>query len=138
MDKNDKIIIGLIIVALVMAFFYFNPVNFNDYNTDSFDNGKNEDIVYAEQKDGEQVIELSVKNGNYYPQVIGLKQNIPAKIIVDMDSVKGCLTSIRVPKFKVSENVNINDNVIEFIPSEKGSFPFMCSMGMGTGTIIVE
>src|SRR3989344_8090224 len=98
MDKNDKIIIGLIIVALVMAFFYFNPVNFNDYNTDSFDNGKNEDIVYAEQKDGEQVIELSVKNGNYYPQVIGLKQNIPAKIIVDMDSVKGCLTSIRVPK----------------------------------------
>jgi len=138
MDKNDKIIIGLIIVALVMAFFYFNPVNFNDYNTDSFDNGKNEDIVYAEQKDGEQVIELSVKNGNYYPQVIGLKQNIPAKIIVDMDSVKGCLTSIRVPKFKVSETVTTKDNVIEFIPSEKGEFPFMCSMGMGTGTIIVE
>ena len=138
MDKNDKIIIGLVIVALVLAFLYFKPVNFSDSNIDSVDNGKNEGIVYAEQKDNEQVIQLSYKNGDYYPQKIGLKQNIPTKIIVDMNSVKGCLTNVRVPKFKVSETATINDNVIEFIPTEKGEFPFMCSMGMGTGTIVVE
>src|SRR3989338_4188104 len=81
-----------------------------------------------------QVVELSVKEGNYYPQVIKLKQNIPVQMVVDLNTVKGCLTSIRIPEYGVKKTVTRSDNIITFTPTKTGTFPFSCSMGMGTGT----
>ena len=86
----------------------------------------------------EQVVDLSVKNYNYYPNTINLKYNIPAKIVVDTSKVKGCLQSIVIPDFGIRKFVRANDNIISFTPNKKGTFSFSCSMGMGFGKIVVN
>ena len=86
----------------------------------------------------EQVVDLTVKDYNYFPQIINLKYNVPAKIIVDTDKVKGCLQSIVIPDFKIRKFVTSKDNVISFTPDKKGTFSFSCSMGMGFGKVVVS
>ncbi len=94
--------------------------------------------IPTEYNGEEQVVDLTVKNYNYFPQIINLKYNVPAKIIVDTDKVKGCLQSIVIPDFKIRKFVTSKDNVISFTPNKKGTFSFSCSMGMGFGKIVVS
>src|SRR3989339_690282 len=83
-----------------------------------------------------QKITLSMK-GNYYPNTINVKSGIPVEITLD-SSVRGCYRSFSIPKLDVSKYSSSPTDTIKFTPNEKGTFRFQCSMGMGTGTIIVE
>ncbi|MEM2918727.1 MAG: cupredoxin domain-containing protein [Candidatus Altiarchaeota archaeon] len=85
-----------------------------------------------------QIVNLYFKNGNYYPNTIKLKKDIPTRIIVDTKTVRGCMRTIVIPKLNIRKTVTEDDNVIEFTPGISGVIPFSCWMGMGTGTIIVE
>lgn len=123
-------IIGIILMltfVLVAARNYFSKSDINA--ADVFDDNANKD---------EQIIDLSVKDYNYYPNVINLKYNIPTKIVVDTNKVKGCFQSIVIPAFNVRKFVTAKDNIISFIPNKKGAFTFSCSMGMGFGKIVVS
>ena len=55
-----------------------------------------------------------------------------------MNQLRGCLRAFRIPNLGISKVFNSNDNVLEFTPTSKGTFGFTCSMGMGTGTLIVK
>ena len=96
------------------------------------------DIKDVNTNNGEQIVQLSMRDYNYYPNVINLKYNVPAKIIVDTNKVKGCLQSIVIPDFGVRKYVTAKDNIISFTPNKKGTFSFSCSMGMGFGKIVVS
>lgn len=139
MNNTAKIIgiIGLILISvfvLVAARNYLSGENINN------DNNINNNAINNENtnNDNEQVIQLSMKNSNYYPNIINLKYNVPAKIVVDTNTVQGCLRSIVIPDFNVRKSITPNDNVISFTPNKKGTFRFSCSMGMGFGKIIVN
>ena len=84
-----------------------------------------------------QVITLSEKNYNYYPQIIRVKEGQLVRIFLDR-SVAGCLRSFTIPEFGVQKNLDTPQDSVEFTPNKKGTFRFACSMNMGTGTIIVE
>ena len=128
-------LIGIIGIILISVFLVVAARNifFNSQIT-----GNTIKEVDAGSNSGEQVVDLSVKDYNYYPNVINLKYNVPAKIVVDTSRVKGCLQSIVIPDFGIKKFVRGNDNVIEFIPDKKGTFSFSCSMGMGFGKIAVN
>lgn len=85
----------------------------------------------------EQKITLSVKDLNYYPNIITVKANQPVKIYLD-NTVSGCLRAFTIPELGVSKYLQTAEDYIEFTPTKKGTFRFQCSMGMGYGTIIVE
>ena len=128
-------LLGIIGIILMATFLLVAARNF-------FGNG-NVDAQEVQEVPSEntgevQVIDLTVKDYNYYPQVIDLKYNVPAKIIVDTDKVKGCLQSIVIPDFGIRKTVTSKNNIIEFTPDKKGSFSFSCSMGMGFGKIVVS
>ena len=128
-------LLGIIGIILMATFLLVAARNF-------FGNG-NVDAQEVQEVPSEntgevQVIDLTVKDYNYYPQVIDLKYNVPAKIIVDTDKVKGCLQSIVIPDFGIRKTVTSKNNIIEFIPDKKGTFSFSCSMGMGFGKIVVS
>ena len=128
-------ILGVIGIILIGIFLLVSIRNI-------FSNSPNtEDIVRevnAGSNDKEQVVELSTKDYNYYPNSINLKYNVPTKIIVDTSKVRGCLQSIVIPDFGIRKFVRANDNVISFTPNKRGTFRFSCSMGMGFGKIIVN
>ena len=123
-------IIGIILISVFLLVAIRNFFSNNKINTN--------DIKDVNTNNGEQIVQLSMRDYNYYPNVINLKYNVPAKIIVDTNKVKGCLQSIVIPDFGVRKYVTAKDNIISFTPNKKGTFSFSCSMGMGFGKIVVN
>ncbi|MBS3172294.1 cupredoxin domain-containing protein [Candidatus Woesearchaeota archaeon] len=90
------------------------------------------------KNDGDfQEITLSMKNYNYYPNEIKVKVGEPVRIILD-SSVGGCYRAFTINELEVRKYSKSPEDYIEFTPTQKGIYRFACSMGMGTGKLIVE
>ena len=126
-------IIGVILIGVFLLVAIRNYFSNNDLNSNTI-----QEVKASGDNTNSQVVELGMKNYNYYPNVINLKYNMPTKIVVDTSKVKGCLQSIVIPDFGIRKFVTAKDNVISFTPNKKGTFSFSCSMGMGFGKIVVS
>lgn len=84
-----------------------------------------------------QKVVIGMKNYNYYPNTIKVKVGQPVSISLD-DSVYGCFRSFTIREFGLSKYLRTSQETLDFTPDRKGTFRFSCSMGMGTGTLIVE
>jgi len=143
--KHIITIVGLIAMISVIIFAVkamvvdaSGSLQTTGYNTISNQNSQAASPGTALVQSGKQVIQLSMKNGNYYPNTITLKKGIPAVLEVDLNTVKGCYRGIKIPAFGVQQTVTTANNKIEFTPDKAGTFGFSCYMGMGTGKIVVE
>ena len=85
-----------------------------------------------------QEITLSVQGSQYYPNPIIVKKGIPVRLVADISRMPGCSKSIVIPEFGIQKTVQNGDNVIEFTPTQSGTFSFSCSMNMYRGAIVVE
>ena len=85
-----------------------------------------------------QIVNLGVANYNYDPNTITVESGKKVKIIGNMNQLQGCLRAFTIPKLGIRKVFNNNDNVLEFTPTSKGTFGFSCTMGMGTGTLIIK
>ncbi|MBS3160911.1 cupredoxin domain-containing protein [Candidatus Woesearchaeota archaeon] len=130
-------LLGIIGIILISVFLLVAIRNYFS-NSQITNNIVKEVDAGAKNNGEEQIVDLSVKNYNYYPNTINLKYNVPAKIVVDTNKVRGCLQSIVIPDFGVRKFVTAKDNIISFVPDKKGTFSFSCSMGMGFGKIVVS
>lgn len=84
-----------------------------------------------------QKIVLSYKNGNYYPQEVRVKSGKPVQISLD-SSVSGCYRSFTIRTLGVAKYLKTPSDSVTFTPTKSGTYTFACSMGMGTGRLIVE
>jgi len=84
-----------------------------------------------------QKITLSIKNYNYYPNTITVKANQPVRIYLD-ESVVGCYRSFTIRQLGIAKYLRTPSDYLEFTPTKQGTYGFACSMGMGTGTLVVE
>jgi plastocyanin domain-containing protein len=123
--KNIWIIILAIILIVGLGAFFIKGSNMTGSTLGGSD------------KDSVQKITLSIKNANYYPQTISVKVNEPVRIYLD-ESVIGCYRAFTINELGVSKYLEYPKDYVEFTPTKKGTFRFACSMGMGTGTLIVE
>ena len=87
---------------------------------------------------GVQVINLGVANYNYDPNTINVQAGKLVRIVGNMQQLAGCLRAFTIPKLGISKVFSNSDNVLEFTPTQPGSYTFSCSMGMGYGTLIVS
>ena len=85
-----------------------------------------------------QVVTLGVANYNYDPETITVEAGKPVRIVGNMEQLQGCLRAFTIPRLGISKVFKSGDNVLEFTPAQKGTFGFSCSMGMGTGSLIVS
>ena len=127
--KNTTILIIIVIIIASIGAFVFVKGNAEE-NLDE-KTAENNDINNI------QKITLGIKNYNYYPNTIKVKEGIPVRISLDK-SVTGCLRSFTIRDFGVAKVLRTPEDYVEFIPNKKGTFTFACSMGMGRGKIIVE
>ena len=126
--KNSLWKYGFFIIIAVIGIFIFvnasgeenNPVTGNVIADNSAPNGDTQKIT------------LGVKNYNYYPNTITVKEDQPVELTLDK-SVSGCLRSFNIKDLGVR-----GYDKITFTPTQKGTFGFSCAMGMGYGTLIVE
>ncbi|MEK6910566.1 MAG: cupredoxin domain-containing protein [Nanoarchaeota archaeon] len=124
--KKSVLYTGLVLVLIVIgAFLFFRS---SDSNTNGNDiNGKTVDV---------QNVVIGIKNANYYPNTINVKAEVPVRISLD-SSVTGCYRGFNIKQLGVSKLLKTPNDYVEFTPT-KGTYRFTCSMGMGTGTLIVE
>ncbi len=84
-----------------------------------------------------QKVTLSMKNYNYYPNTIKVQVGSPVEITLD-NSVRGCFRDFTIRAFNIHQYSKTPDQTINFTPTKSGVYTFACSMGMGSGTLIVE
>jgi len=89
-------------------------------------------------EDGIQVINTTLSSGRY--EAISVKAGIPVKwtITAEKGTINGCNNRIFIPEYGIEKKFQLGDNVIEFTPTETGTFTYSCWMGMIRSTITVE
>lgn len=125
--KRSLLYVILFLVLIVIGGFLFLK---------SSDNGVNGGVVGSKSGDVQNVV-LGIKNYNYYPNTINVKVGMPVRISLD-ESVFGCYRSFTIRELSVNKYLKSPEEYVEFTPTKTGTYRFACSMGMGTGTLIVE
>jgi plastocyanin domain-containing protein len=84
-----------------------------------------------------QEVVLGMKNYNYFPNEYKVKAGQPIKVSAD-DSVYGCFRDLVVRGTNVRKYLINPEDTLEFTIDNPGIYTFACSMGMGSGKLIVE
>jgi sulfite exporter TauE/SafE/copper chaperone CopZ len=93
--------------------------------------------VAAEEQDGVQVVRMTQKANGYSPNSFTVKKGVPVRWIITSETALSCAASISMPTYQIFQQLSEGENVIEFTPTETGTLPFSCSMGMYRGTFTV-
>jgi plastocyanin domain-containing protein len=135
---------GLIAIALVgiVGIFFLSQASASEGGLFSGGSGGSIPIgqkFIAPIKDGIQEFTLRATDaGTYAPNYITLKQGIPVRIHYQADVGAGCGREVIIPFAHVRKIAPLEgESLIEFTPTEKGVFPFHCSMQMFRGKMEV-
>jgi sulfite exporter TauE/SafE/copper chaperone CopZ len=89
-------------------------------------------------KDGYQEIRMEINRYGWEPNKFVLKKGVPVKWIINGKEINGCNNAIQVPKYGLNFDIKKGEQIIEFTPTETGTVPWSCWMGMIPGTFIVK
>ncbi len=127
MKSSTIYIIGIIVVILLGGYFFLgNSGQVSGVKPSAGNSGENA-----------QEIVIGMKNYNYYPNTIKVKAGIPVRIRLD-STVVGCFRDFTIREFGIHKYLKTPEESIDFTPTKPGTYTFACSMGMGTGRLIVE
>ncbi|MFH1728188.1 MAG: sulfite exporter TauE/SafE family protein, partial [Pseudomonadota bacterium] len=87
---------------------------------------------------GYQIIRMDVTNNGWEPNKFILKKGVPVKWIINGKEINGCNNAIQVPKLGLKFDIKPGEQTIEFTPTEEGTIPWSCWMGMIRGTFIIK
>lgn len=129
----------LLIVSLVlpgMIILWSVPNTQTEMNIETETNTQVVEDSVSENEDV-QYITSSITNGSYDP--ITVQQGIPVKwtLNVPAGSLNGCNSSIVIPEYNLQIDLAEGDNLIEFTPTQSGTYSFSCWMGMIRSSITV-
>jgi uncharacterized protein len=88
-------------------------------------------------QNGYQEIHMDVTADGWSPDTFVLKRGVPVKWIINGKEITSCNRAIQVPKLGLKFDVKSGEQTIEFTPTEDGTIPWSCWMGMIPGTFIV-
>lgn len=88
----------------------------------------------------ENVVTIRVRNDGYFPNQIHVKAGSPIQLILVSENVTSCARSFIIPKFDIQKLLTATGQVVLELPAQEEGMviPFSCSMGMYTGTIVVD
>ncbi|WP_431684066.1 heavy metal translocating P-type ATPase [Kitasatospora sp. KL5] len=85
-----------------------------------------------------QRVDVTVRGG-YKPDVIRLRQGVPAELVFDRQESGECTSRVVFPDLRVSAALPAHRRTtVSLVPAETGSFGFACGMNMIHGTLLVE
>lgn len=86
---------------------------------------------------GYQEIRMDVA-GAYTPDTFVLKKGVPVKWVINVRQLTGCNKGIQAPALGIKQSLKAGEQTIEFTPTQEGTIPFSCWMGMIQGRFIVK
>ena len=87
-----------------------------------------------------QVVHMTVGAGGYAPNRFTIRPGLQTRWQIDGTNAAGCASVIQSPSLGVSRTLlSSGENTITFIsPTQPGTYPFSCSMGMYRGEFTVS
>lgn len=96
------------------------------------------EIVAAEIKNGEQLINIVV-SGGYTPRKIQLQKDVPTKLVFTRKDASSCFDEVVLPDFGKQAKLPVDrDYTIEIKPDKAGRYTYSCGMHMFFGEVIVK
>jgi len=87
----------------------------------------------AQIVDGKQIVKMSVNGYSYSPSQFTVVQGVPVEWQIDGARAAGCGQVLVMPTLGITKYLSPQDiTTITFTPTETGTIPFNCSMGMMT------
>jgi plastocyanin domain-containing protein len=84
-----------------------------------------------------QVVKLTFDDKGYVVTPPTVTKDVPVKMEVDLNTVKGCMRTVVITAFNVKQTVKEGATTIEFTPSKTGKIQIICGMNMGKGSFDV-
>lgn len=100
-------------------------------------NSSYQSVQVATIHDGVQTVTTKLYPGRYEPIIV--QKGIPVRwnIKAEPKDINGCNNEIIIPQFNQSKKLAPGDNIIEFTPTQTGTFGYSCWMGMIRSRIMV-
>lgn len=88
--------------------------------------------------DGAQEAEVVV-DGGYLPNVVVLRQGVPAIVVFNRKDTSSCFSEIVLPDFGVHEQLPVGKrHAVKIDTSKAGEFQYSCGMNMFHGKIFIK
>ncbi len=84
----------------------------------------------------EQVVKMTVTDSGYSPNELVVRTGVPVRWEID-NRATGCASSLVASSIGINTVLRPGANIFRFTPSQSGTIPFSCSMGMYRGEFIV-
>lgn len=128
------------VLVVLLAIFNINNgltlagYNFNLASAFGLNNSTTqENALTAEMVDGKQVVKMTVKGYTYAPNQFTVVQGVPVEWQIDGAAAIGCGQVLVMPTLGISKYLSPQGiTTINFTPTQTGTIPFNCSMGMMT------
>lgn len=92
----------------------------------------------AVNENGEQVVKVIV-DGGYKPETVHLAKGVPAKLVFERVSDKGCLEVVHSPQMGFEANLPLDQEVTFDVKTDQaGEYGFACGMDMFKGKVVVK
>lgn len=77
--------------------------------------------------------------GGYQPQVVNLKQGVPAEITFTRTNAQGCLDVVQSKTLHFETDLPLNEPQTVTVPTDQvGEFVFSCGMDMFRGKVVIS
>ncbi len=91
----------------------------------------------AAQEKKVQTVKLTVGDDGYVVTPSKIAKDVPVRMEVDLQTVKGCARTVVIGAFGVRKTVKQDDTTIEFTPDKTGDIHIACGMNMVKGSFTV-
>ncbi len=131
----DRRILVFSVVALVLVAAGFLLNSANGTNTsDGFNQQQNQTFNAASGET--QNITIGLGSGGYYnPKEIRVKVGTKLRLTADPNTLTGCMRTVVIQNYG---RVTVGGAPLEFVADKPGTFRMSCTMGMGSGQLVVE
>lgn len=134
---NKMIAVGAVLVVVLGISMLNRGLSLTGYAASPTSGNSSQKTSTAVVSDALQTVTTTLDSGTYEP--ITVKAGTPVKwtIHADQGSLTGCNSTIVIPAYGIKKELHPGDNIIEFTPTETGTFSYSCWMGMIRSSITV-
>jgi plastocyanin domain-containing protein len=125
----SKSVFWMSLIVLVIAVLGYVVFSMMGSDTNSGVIGTGEDI---------QVVKMYTVGGNYVFEPNVVQKDVLVRLEADMSRMPGCSRSVVSPALGIRKIFTASSNIVEFIPTQSGTFGVACSMNMYRGSLIVQ
>lgn len=123
MEKIVVLVFGILVIGFIIYWFFGK---------------RQEKATVAQVADNHQNIDIEV-NGGYSPEVVVLKQGVPAQLNFTRKDASTCLDHVVFPEFGINQALPQNkQQSIEIDTSQPGEYQWACGMDMFHGKLVIK